>query len=116
MIVAILGVYTPHGRLINKTEGYDWEVFDRMHGEGKEEILMKRFLRSSITMPVIPGFFFLAFHHQIHAYLDAGTGSIILQAVIGVLVGALFAIKIFWGRIKSFFGSLFSRSKKNDKS
>ena len=77
---------------------------------------MKCFVRSGIAMPIVPGFFFLVFHHQIHAYLDAGTGSIILQAVIGGLVGALFAIKLFWGRIKSFLGGLFSRSKKNDKS
>jgi len=55
----------------------------------------------------------MVFHHQIYAYLDPGTGSIILQAVIGVLVGALFAIKIFWGRIKSFLGGLFSKSSKS---
>ena len=77
---------------------------------------MKRFVRSGITGPIAPVLFFLVFHHQIHAYLDPGTGSLILQTVIGVLVGGLLAIKIFWGRIKSFFGRLFSRSKNNDKS
>ena len=46
-----------------------------------------------------------------HGYLDAGSGSIILQAVIGVVVGALVAIKIFWHQIKAFFVGLFSRSR-----
>jgi len=47
------------------------------------------------------------------AYLDAGTGSIIIQVVVGGLAGGLFAIKIFWGRIRRFFGGLFSKSDKD---
>lgn len=37
------------------------------------------------------------------AYLDPGTGSIILQAVIAAIAGSLFAIKTYWSRIRSFF-------------
>jgi len=36
------------------------------------------------------------------AYLDPGTGSIILQAAIGAIAGALVAARLYWGRIKSF--------------
>jgi hypothetical protein len=38
-----------------------------------------------------------------NAYLDPGSGSILLQLVIGGLLGLGFLIKAFWGRIKGFF-------------
>lgn len=38
------------------------------------------------------------------AYIDPGTGSIILQAIIGAVVGAAIAIKLFWHRILKFLG------------
>ena len=44
-----------------------------------------------------------------HAYLDPGTGSYVLQIVIGVVLSAAFAVKVFWIRIRTFFGSLISR-------
>lgn len=55
--------------------------------------------------------FFLFSIRPAHAYLDPGSGSYILQLLIGGGVGALFAIKTFWGQIKSFFTSLFNRKK-----
>ena len=41
--------------------------------------------------------------------MDAGTGSIVLQAVVGALVGGLVAIKLFWNQVKTFFSRLLSR-------
>lgn len=38
-----------------------------------------------------------------HAYLDPGTGSIILQAIIAGALGLSFTIKIYWKKIKAFF-------------
>lgn len=35
------------------------------------------------------------------AYLDPGTGSFVIQGIIAAIVGGGFAIKMFWGRIKS---------------
>ena len=46
---------------------------------------------------------------QAHAYLDPGTGSYFIQIALAVLVGALFAVRLFWGRIKAFFRKLFSK-------
>jgi len=40
---------------------------------------------------------------EAHAYLDPGTGSYILQILIASLFGALFMLKVFWGRIVGFF-------------
>ena len=37
------------------------------------------------------------------AYLDPGTGSIIIQAVVGGVLGGMLVIKLFWKKIVSFF-------------
>lgn len=36
-------------------------------------------------------------------YLDPGSGSFILQLLLGLLLGASVAIKIYWAKIKSLF-------------
>ena len=46
-----------------------------------------------------------------YAYLDPGTGSIIIQSLIGVFVGIAIAFKIYWFKIKEKFSNL---SKKNE--
>ena len=51
---------------------------------------------------------FLAGVAPAQAYLDPGTGSIILQATIGAIAGALVAVRVFWHRIRSFL------KRKND--
>lgn len=38
-----------------------------------------------------------------HSYIDPGTGSIILQAIIGGIAALGFTIKLYWYKIKSFF-------------
>lgn len=47
-------------------------------------------------------------------YLDPGAGSILIQAVIAVAVGAAAAVKIYWRRISSFASRLSSRRSKSD--
>ncbi len=39
-----------------------------------------------------------------HAYLDPGTGSMLLQLLLGGVAGALVVGKLYWHRIKVFFG------------
>ena len=39
---------------------------------------------------------------KFYAYIDPGTGSFIIQLLLGFLFGGLFAIKLFWSRIKRF--------------
>lgn len=43
------------------------------------------------------------------AYLDPGTGSMLLQLLIGGVAGSLFVVKLYFGRLKSF---LFRRPQK----
>ncbi len=37
------------------------------------------------------------------AYLDPGTGSMLIQILLAVLLGAGVAIRVFWRNIKAFF-------------
>ncbi len=46
-----------------------------------------------------------------YAYIDPGSGSIILQALLGALAAAGATISIYWNKIKN----LFKRSKKIEK-
>ncbi len=39
-----------------------------------------------------------------YAYLDPGTGSMLLQLLLGGVAGALVIGKLYWARVKSFFG------------
>lgn len=43
------------------------------------------------------------------AYLDPGTGSLIVQSVIAALAAVGFAIRLYWGKIRG----LFKRSEPN---
>jgi hypothetical protein len=37
------------------------------------------------------------------AYLDPGTGSILLQGILALIAGAAFTLKLYWTKVKSFF-------------
>ena len=47
-----------------------------------------------------------------HAYLDPGTGSIILQAIVGAFAAFFTSIYIFWGKVKNFYKKIFKKNKK----
>ena len=40
----------------------------------------------------------------IYLYIDPGSGSYLVQAIIAAVLGGLFYIKRFWLKIKLFFG------------
>lgn len=65
-------------------------------------------IASTITMTI---FILLLSEKNAGAYIDPGTGSMIVQAVIGAIVGSAVAIKIFWKRIKYFFLRLTGKAK-----
>lgn len=48
---------------------------------------------------------FLSFYSgPSHAYLDPGTGSLLLQVLLGGIAGLLVAGKLMWARILGLFG------------
>lgn len=52
----------------------------------------------------------LIFMEPAYAYLDPGTGSILLQGLIAAVAGTMITGKLYWSRIKSAF------SRKTEKS
>ena len=62
---------------------------------------------ATITLTLI---FVLCF--PAYAYLDPGTGSYFLQIIVATLLGAMYAIKQFWYKIKIFCINIFSKFKK----
>ena len=45
-----------------------------------------------------------------YGYLDPGSGSFILQAIVAALLGSALALRVFWGKFRAFFIRRFSRS------
>lgn len=72
------------------------------------------YLTSLITILVALVLACLAFPCPAYAYLDPGTGSYILQLILAALLGAAFAVKLFWKDVKAFFGKLFSRQEDHE--
>ena len=50
-----------------------------------------------------------------HAYLDPGSGSIILQAILGFIAATIASISIYWTKFKSLISKLFDKKKENKK-
>ena len=67
------------------------------------------------TSGVLLSVFLLPLTSQdVHAYIDPGTGSLIIQVLIASFVGGLFLLKVFWGKVKAFFKNLFSKAGGGD--
>jgi hypothetical protein len=60
---------------------------------------------SSLTFVITLFVAFLAVQRPAFAYLDPGTGSIIVQGIIAAAVGAMVTIRLYWSRIKALFSS-----------
>lgn len=56
----------------------------------------------------------LALPSTAHAYLDPGTGSFLLQMLIGIVLGGLFAIGVFWKKVVGFVKRAFRRGGSAD--
>ena len=49
------------------------------------------------------------------AYIDPGTGSIILQAILGLIAVAITTISFYWNKFKLLIMKLFKKEKKSEK-
>lgn len=63
----------------------------------KEEKLFKK---GTLTVLALGLVLSLVVPPRAHAYLDPGTGSFVLQALIAGLLGALLALKLYWKQVK----------------
>ena len=55
--------------------------------------------------------FVLVLVKRAHAYIDPGTGSMLVQAAIAAVAAVSVSIGVFRRRLRSFFGRLFGRKK-----
>jgi len=46
-----------------------------------------------------------------HAYIDPGTGSMIIQGLLAAIAACAVTIGIFWGRLKNVLKKLFRQNK-----
>lgn len=53
-------------------------------------------------MIIMVGSLLLLSRHA-YAYIDPGTGSFLIQMLIGAVVGAVITIKIYWRKLKGIF-------------
>ncbi|MEW5703932.1 MAG: hypothetical protein AB1781_05025 [Pseudomonadota bacterium] len=63
-----------------------------------------KIFHKNILLRLLIFLLFFDVNNAAYAYLDPGTGSIILQLLFGGVAGALVIAKLYWHRIKSFFG------------
>ena len=56
----------------------------------------------------------IAYVSPAYAYLDPGTGSILLQGLLAAIAGATAAVGVYWQRIKCMLSSMFSAKKSTD--
>ena len=69
-------------------------------GNNSKHIIIKLVLGLSVLFPSIA-----------YAYIDPGTGSMMIQALLALLATVSVSVGIFWKRIRSFFTRLLSRNK-----
>lgn len=67
------------------------------------------------TILVVLVLFYFVSIKDAYAYLDPGSGSYVIQLIIAGLLGGLYALKVFWSKVKNFFVNVFSRGNKNEK-
>ena len=58
--------------------------------------------------------FVIGIDRPAYAYLDPGTGSMMLQLLLGGVAGALVVGNLYWQRIKSFFGGKSIHDQNNE--
>jgi hypothetical protein len=59
----------------------------------------------AVIFAAVTGLLLLSiFPSTAYAYIDPGTAGMALQALIGGVVGALFVVRLYWQKIKIFFG------------
>lgn len=69
-----------------------------------------RRLAPAMRAAVVLGIALLGFAGEVLAYLDPGTGSILLQGLIAAIAAAITYCSLYWHRVKEFFRVLLRRS------
>jgi hypothetical protein len=93
----------PSRDIIYAFEFYPWRAARLMRPLGRSTLAVASIFAVLCLMPL----------RRVHAYVDPGSGSYILQLLVATLFGALFAIRVFWARIKGFLGRMMPTAYRN---
>ena len=63
---------------------------------------MKKYLFYIFTL-------YILLNTDAYAYLDPGSGSMILQAILGFIAAALATVSYYWEKVKTFLSKLFTK-------
>jgi hypothetical protein len=66
------------------------------------------------NLVIVTAIFIFCSTQRAHAYIDPGTGSYIIQIIIGGLLGVMFALKVYWKKLKAYFSNLLSNRTQDD--
>jgi len=83
-----------------------------------EDKIVMRYSRFSVTSFLLAS---ILYTQDVHAYVDPGTGSYLLQILLASMLAIFFSVKLFWRKIKirlaalckAWFGS--KEEEKSDK-
>ncbi len=64
--------------------------------------------KTSTQLVLLLALAFVLYPPTVYAYLDPGTGSLVVQAMVAAFFAFSLAIKVYWRKIKLFFTALFS--------
>jgi hypothetical protein len=73
--------------------------------------LLTQFISFAANGALLAVSFLVFTQGEAHAYLDPGTGSMLFQVLVGSILASLFAVKMFWHRIKVFVTATIQRRK-----
>ena len=76
-----------------------------------KSIIYKQYLKKKKKL-FIALLFFTTAQNEAFAYLDPGTGSIILQTILGAIAAGTSFVAIYWQKVKNFFKTKFKKQEK----
>jgi len=59
---------------------------------------------------IILFFIFFGIHTNSYAYLDMGTGSYIIQAILAGVFSSIYFVKLYWVKLTHFFSKVFKKN------
>jgi len=62
-------------------------------------------VKKLLNVVLLAGFVLLMTERPAHAYLDAGTGAMILQVLLGGIAGGVVIFRLYWRRFTGVFSS-----------
>ena len=68
-------------------------------------------MKKIVFITLLINFFFI---NNAFAYLDPGTGSIILQAILGAIAAAASYCAFYWNKVKNLFKKIFKKKEKTE--